>query len=102
MSFTRPGKNGVLLDIKVTPKASRQEISGEKGGRLAVKIAAPPVDGKANAELFALLAKKLGVKKNALSFVSGETSRLKTINVEMTGVGAAVLVEKALLGHACP
>jgi uncharacterized protein len=54
---------------------------GEHGGRLKLKIAAPPVDNKANAHLLAWLAAQLGVPKSAVRLVRGESSRQKTVAV---------------------
>ena len=70
------------LLIKVTPNASRSEITGLSGGLLRVKIAAPPERGKANRELITFLSRVLGVKKAAIAIVKGETSRNKAITVE--------------------
>jgi uncharacterized protein (TIGR00251 family) len=67
-----------LLDIKVTPGASQNEILDVREGRLRIKIAAAPEDGKANAELVSFLAKTLGIAKKDVSIIQGEKSRLKT------------------------
>jgi uncharacterized protein (TIGR00251 family) len=70
------------LYLKVTANASRNEITGFIGGVLQVKIAAPPVKGKANKELTAFLSHALGVSKSSLSMVKGHTSRNKVIAIE--------------------
>ncbi len=70
-----------LLDLHVQPGAKVTAAVGEHGGRLKLKIAAPPVDNKANAHLLAWLAARLGVPKSALRLVRGETSRQKTVAV---------------------
>ena len=70
------------LQVKVTPNASRNEITGLIDGVLQVKVAAPPVKGKANKELTAFLSQALGVKKSSLSIVKGQTSRNKVIAIE--------------------
>jgi len=70
-----------LLELHVQPGAKRTEAVGEHGGRLKLKIAAPPVDNKANAHLLAWLAAQLGVPKSAVRLVRGETSRQKTVAV---------------------
>lgn len=79
-----------LLDLHVQPGAKTTEAVGEHGGRLKLKIAAPPVDNKANAHLLAWLAAQLGVPKSAVRLVRGETSRQKTVAV--SGVEAPWLV----------
>jgi uncharacterized protein (TIGR00251 family) len=65
----------------VQPGAKVTAAVGEHGGRLKLKIAAPPVDNKANAHLLAWLAAQLGVPKSAVRLVRGETSRQKTVAV---------------------
>jgi uncharacterized protein (TIGR00251 family) len=70
------------LSVKVTPNAGRSEITGLTGGVLQVKIAAPPVKGRANKELIEFLGKALGVKKSSLAIVKGQTSRNKVIGIE--------------------
>ncbi len=82
-----------LLDLHVQPGAKVTAAVGEHGGRLKLKIAAPPVDNKANAHLLAWLAAQLGVPKSAVRLVRGETSRQKTVAV--CGVAAPWLeIEK--------
>ena len=75
------------LKVKVIPGSSRSEISGWLGGMLKVKIAAQPEKGRANSEVIALLAKKLGLAKKSIRIVSGETSQLKVI--ELHGISTA-------------
>ncbi len=70
-----------LLDLHVQPGARTTGIAGVHGGRLKLKIAAPPVDNKANEHLLAWLAAVLGVAKSTLHLVRGETSRQKTVAV---------------------
>jgi uncharacterized protein (TIGR00251 family) len=72
---------GWLLDLHVQPGAKLTAAVGEHGGRLKLKIAAPPVDNKANAHLLAWLAAQLGVPKSAVRLVRGESSRQKTVAV---------------------
>ena len=75
------------LAVGATPRAGRDEITGwakDPGGRafLKVKVSAPAVDGAANAALIILIAKTLGRPKSAVRIVSGETARLKMLEVE--------------------
>ncbi len=70
------------LNLKITPNANRNEIAGFSGGILQVKIAAPPVKGKANNELISFLSRALGVKRSAIYIVKGQTSRSKVIIIE--------------------
>ena len=76
-----PDDNSNYLYLKVTPNAARSTITGYKDGVLQVKIAAPPIKGKANRELVALLSRLLGVNKSAMSIVKGQTSRNKVITI---------------------
>ena len=73
---------GVTLAVRVTPHARKNEIVGVAGSVLKLKLAAPPVEGAANASLCAFLAEKLGVRKSAVSLIAGQTSRQKVVRVE--------------------
>ncbi len=76
-------ENGaVTFSVRVIPRSSRSEIVGELDGALKVKLASPPVEGAANAELIKLFAKKLGVARSAVTIVSGETSKTKRLRVD--------------------
>ena len=69
------------LHLRVYPNAGRNELNGFTDGVLRVKIAAPPVDGKANRELIIFLSRVLGVSRSALTIVKGQTGRNKVIAV---------------------
>jgi uncharacterized protein (TIGR00251 family) len=71
-----------ILDVKVTPGASKNEILDVREGRLRVKIAAAPEDGKANAALLSFLAETLGIAKKEITLIRGEKSRQKTVAVK--------------------
>ena len=77
----RPTKDGVLLDVRVIPRAGKSGIAGTRDGALLVRLSAPPVDGAANAELIEVLAKALDVPRRMVSLVSGERSRQKRLRV---------------------
>jgi len=82
----RPGKDGVLLSLKVTPKSARDEILGLREGAggevsLAVKVRAQPEQGKANKAVIQLLASSLELPKSRLAVASGAADRNKTILV---------------------
>ncbi len=75
-------KDGSLIfDVRVVPRASKSEIVGDLDGALKIRIASPPVDGAANAELIKVLAKKFSVSKSAVEIVSGQTSKTKQIKI---------------------
>ncbi|MBA2379642.1 MAG: DUF167 domain-containing protein [Blastocatellia bacterium] len=68
--------------VKVVPRASRTEVAGEIDGALRVRVASPPVDGAANAELIKFLAKRLELPRSSIAIVAGETSKNKRIRIE--------------------
>lgn len=71
----------VTLRVRVQPRASRTELIGEHAGAIKLKIAAPPVDGKANQECRRFLAQALGVSAGSVEIIAGESSRDKVIRV---------------------
>jgi uncharacterized protein (TIGR00251 family) len=82
--------DGVVLRVRVQPKASREAISGSVDA-LKVALMAPPVDGEANAALIALIAKRFHLPKSALRLISGEKSREKTVFVPGKTASDAVI-----------
>jgi uncharacterized protein (TIGR00251 family) len=76
------GGQGAALTIRVTPRARKTEIAGVlEDGTLRIRIAAPPVDGKANKALIAFLASVLGVRKSKIEIVAGLKGLDKIISV---------------------
>jgi uncharacterized protein (TIGR00251 family) len=71
-----------LIRVKVIPRSSRTEIAGKEKDIYRVKITDPPVEGKANKALIALLAEKLGIAKRDIEITAGKTSRMKTVRVQ--------------------
>jgi uncharacterized protein (TIGR00251 family) len=69
------------ISLRVSPNAPKNEVVGFSGGTLRVKIAAPPLKGKANRELVAFLSRLLGVSQSSLAIIKGHTSRSKTVAV---------------------
>lgn len=70
-----------IINVKLIPRSSRNEIIGEENDGIKIKLTAPPVDGKANKALVRFLADKLGVPKRDIEIVSGERSRKKSIRI---------------------
>jgi uncharacterized protein (TIGR00251 family) len=70
------------LRVRLHPRARREEIVGERGGAVVIRVTAPPVDGKANAALCALVAKVAGVAPSRVSVVRGHAARDKLVRVE--------------------
>ena len=92
MSWARDEAGGTVLELLVQPRASRTRVVGEHDGRLKVQLAAPPVDGEANAALAQFLADALGVRRGDVEIVRGDTGRRKTVRI--AGVGAAAARER--------
>lgn len=82
LAALREDAGGVVVSLKVQPRASRSGLAGMHGQALKVRLAAPPVDGKANEALLAFLAEALGVPRRRLALVAGETARDKRVRVE--------------------
>jgi uncharacterized protein len=71
----------VTFRVKVQPRASRTEIVGEHNGAIKLRVAAPPVDDKANEECRRFLARLFGISPSSVEIVSGSSSREKLIGV---------------------
>lgn len=67
--------------VRVVPRASKSALTGEHGGALKVRVAAPPVEGAANAELARFLAKTFGVAARDVEVLSGHASKTKRVRV---------------------
>lgn len=70
-------KEGILLTVKVTPKAKKEQIVGWENGVLKVKITAAPEKGEANLALIRLLSKTLGIPQRDIILLRGHSSRIK-------------------------
>jgi len=79
--WIRRSGNTLTLTLHIQPGAKKTEVAGEHGDALKIRLAAPPVDGKANAALLEFIAEKLGVAKSAVTLKSGQTSRRKVVEV---------------------
>jgi len=80
-AFLRAESDGVMLSVKVQPRASVNEIGEPMGNELRIKVTAPPVDSAANEALIRLLAKKLDCPRNRIELVKGNTSRHKVLKL---------------------
>lgn len=85
----RATPGGVSLQLHIQPGAKRSEIAGEHGDALKLRLAAPPVDGRANAALLEFLAETLALPRRNLRLVSGETSRRKRVEADAISVELA-------------
>jgi uncharacterized protein (TIGR00251 family) len=79
----------VTLVIHVQPRASRTEVVGPHGDAIKIRLRAPPVDGAANAELIRFLSERLGVPRQSIRIVSGDTGRRKRVQVTGASPDAA-------------
>ncbi len=87
MSWFRPDARGIVLSVRLTPKANRDAPDGigvlSDGRRVGrVRVRAVPEDGAANAALIAVIAKAFGRPKSAVTIVSGATQRLKQVRLD--------------------
>ena len=86
MKWLHPTSDGCVLTVKATPRAKKSELVGADPDWLRIRLQAPPVDGKANAELAALFSRLFKIPKSAVEILTGDTSRLKRI--KLRGVSA--------------
>lgn len=82
------------IRVRLTPRAGREQIAAAPDGAYAVRVTAPPVDGRANDALCRLIAKRAGVAPSRVAIVRGAKAREKVVRVE--GVDAHVLREHLL------
>ncbi len=92
MPAWRAVPGGIEIAVRVTPRASRDAFGAGGEEHFAARLAAPPVEGAANAALVPLVAKSFGVAKRSVTLIAGDTARLKRLRIEGD---PAVLAEKA-------
>jgi len=85
-AWRRDGED-LVIDVRVQPRASRPGAAGLHGERLKIRLAAPPVDGRANEELVAFLAAAFDVPRARVVIEQGQTGRDKRVRIR----GAAAL-----------
>lgn len=83
---------GARVTVRVVPRAGVTSVDGVVQGALRFRVAGPPVDGRANAELARHLARVLGVSAAAVEVVAGERARVKIIDVK--GLDAAAVTDR--------
>lgn len=69
----------LTLALHIQPRAARDEIAGIHGGRIKIRLSAPPADGKANAALIDFLAAEFNVPKKSVEIVAGHAGRRKSV-----------------------
>ena len=80
--FRLTAAGGATLSLHVQPGAKKSECVGLHGEALKIRLAAPPVDGKANEALLRFLAQRLAIPRQQISLKSGQTSRQKVVEIE--------------------
>lgn len=90
LAVSRRGER-VRFTVRVVPRASANEVAGERAGALVVRVTAPPADGRANEAVLRLLARELDVAPSALALEGGASSRTKTVSAP------ALALERLLL-----
>jgi uncharacterized protein (TIGR00251 family) len=85
-AWLRQTNHGVVLALHIQPGAKNTEIAGEHGDALKIRLAAPPVDGKANECLIEFIAELIRLPKSSVRLLSGHGSRKKRIEIVGMGV----------------
>lgn len=80
--FRQAADGRITLTLHIQPGAKKTEFAGLHGDALKIRLAAPPVDGKANEALIKFVAETLGLAKSAVSLKSGQTSRRKVLELQ--------------------
>lgn len=83
----------VLLTVHVQPGSRRSEVAGAYGDALRIRIAAPAVDGRANAALLDFIAKRLHLPRSAVAITSGQSARRKTLLIHDPPVDLAARLQ---------
>jgi uncharacterized protein (TIGR00251 family) len=82
MEWIRETTKGILLPIRVVPRASKNEIQGVHNNALKIRLQAPPVEGKANQALICFLSDVLNLPRVQISIASGKAGRDKVILIK--------------------
>lgn len=82
MEFIKETGDDVVFPVHVVPRSSKSEVAGIQDDALKLRVAAPPVEGRANAECIRLLADVFGIKKNQVIILSGHTSKRKVVAIK--------------------
>lgn len=86
----------MILSIHVIPNASRSELVGWHEGALKIRLAAPPVDGKANEELCRFLGKMFGIAPSLIEVERGMANKKKRVRLPIAETDAKEVVEELL------
>lgn len=91
----RESRDGLLLAVKVQPRAAQNRLQGVQGSELRIAVTAPPVDSAANEALISFVAGLLGCGRGSLSLARGQASRHKTLLIR--GISAETVRERLQL-----
>ena len=91
-AYLRETDGGVLLAVKLLPRAGKNEIGGPLGNELRIKVTAPPVDSAANEALIEFLADQLNCDRIRVELLRGHTSRHKSLKLH--GFSAEEIIQK--------
>ena len=92
----RPTPAGVMLTVKVVPRASKPGLTVDEDGTLRARLHSPPVEGAANDELIAMLAAAFALSRRAVSIVGGAQARTKRVRLEGVDAQRAAAVVSGL------
>jgi uncharacterized protein (TIGR00251 family) len=79
--WLKENEGGVIVEVVLQPRASRNELAGVQGGRLKIKVTSPPVEGMANKKLCEFLADLMGIGKQRVQVIAGQASRIKRVKI---------------------
>ena len=96
MNWWRETAEGVVVNVRVVPRAPRSLVQGLLGDALKIRLAAPPVEGKANTELVRFLAEALDLHVGRVQLLAGATGRNKRVLIQ--GLGSAAVAAKLMPG----
>ena len=91
--------DGAMLRLAVVPHARRTEVDGVHDGALRVRLAAPPIEGRANEALVAWLARQLGVPRRCVELAHGASGRRKTVAIDLPPAAVATWLDRVLAAH---
>jgi uncharacterized protein (TIGR00251 family) len=84
MTFFQETSEGIVLNIRVQPRSSRNQMSGLHGDALTLKLTSPPVEGAANKQCISFLAKCLGISRSSVEIIAGQKSRSKKFKLHLS------------------
>ncbi|MNS25961.1 hypothetical protein D3C72_578670 [compost metagenome] len=96
MAYYQEKPDGLVVHVRVQPRASRSQLDGVVGDRLRLRLTAPPVEGEANKACIEFLAGLFGVPKSHVTLVAGQKAREKSLLVQGDAVKLLAVLNEAL------